>query len=460
MSLLGGACGGGGLHDPQPRLIPGGGVGDGAVKGVVHVHVIDARDGTPLEGARVRTDIDGGKAPVEGTTDASGLVSLRDESLRGPLSVTVTLGGYAATSFVGVNAANVTVPMSKAQTPPLGTAKAHGTIQGWDARPTPPANHILLAYIGYSFVEPLDAPENALPQETRQLGNLSLPANLCAKLQYQGTPYSSCNFTLTTRTGKQAHYAVIVDLDTKGTLADMSDDTYEIVDFAFLRDLEFQAGEDRDNEILVPVGTTNIATATVAFETQPQGLTSVLAYPAFRLGQEGTVVLTPTPFTPDATSRKIPNTTGPLAGAEYTVVAHAQAAANTAYPQSTIFLRNAQPAMSQIGPWLAPPTSFRASENTYSFQPAEEALLHTVTLLQEGTSGATLAWKVFVLDGSSSVSLPALSPSPLPLGAVTMRVEAVAGPTVNLQDFALPTLTSGVTRHSAGQIVFTRQAQP
>ena len=131
----------GGPPGTPPRLIGGGGAGDGPLAGVLHVYVIDAWSRTPITSAHVRVDAPDGKAPLEGAVDADGLASFRDQGLQGPVTVTATAASFAAATWIGVDAANVTIPLEDNQGRIITPVKFTGTIQGWDARPAPADGH-------------------------------------------------------------------------------------------------------------------------------------------------------------------------------------------------------------------------------------------------------------------------------------------------------------------------------
>src|SRR5665811_496792 len=71
------ACG----NSPDPRLIKGGGVGDGAIDGLVNVYVIDNDTYAPIVDATVEID------NKDQQTDDTGLVIFQDVS--GPQTVAV-----------------------------------------------------------------------------------------------------------------------------------------------------------------------------------------------------------------------------------------------------------------------------------------------------------------------------------------------------------------------------------
>src|SRR5947199_5218060 len=73
-------------NHPPPRVIAGGGIGDGAIDGVVNLYVIDDATRMPVSGATVRV---GG---MDGTTDATGLFVAT--SVEGPQTISVKATGY------------------------------------------------------------------------------------------------------------------------------------------------------------------------------------------------------------------------------------------------------------------------------------------------------------------------------------------------------------------------------
>ena len=447
------ACGGGSsANDPAPRIIAGGGAGDGAIKEVLHVFVIDALSGTPIVGASVRVEA---ATPLVQTTDASGFCTFKDGKLKGAQTVTATAASYAAATWIGADAANLTIPLEPNQAATPKTAKASGTIQGWDTRPDPGNGHLLIAYVGYSYIQPFEAPENSIAQGTQTVAGLTLPTNICYSLTLASTNHKACSFELTTRTGKQAHWAVVVDIDTKSTL-DRSDDTYAIVDYAFLLDQDCAEAHTYTSEVLVPVGLNALTQGTVAFQAAPSGMTAVSGLPTINLGEQGHIVMTFAPYGPANLDQKVPTLTGVLASFKYDFLAQAKASATDDYPQSTIWKHDQTLGGTvDFGAWVEPPTALAATGGTYSFTAVTTASLHTVKLLQSGTSGATTVWNVALLDKSASFTLPALSPSPIPSGSVSMRAEALELTAFDATDFGVEALRDDALRHSADQIDFT-----
>jgi hypothetical protein len=446
------ACGGSSTNNPDPRLIAGGGAADGAIKGALHVYVIDVITGAAITGASVRVET---ATPLVTTTDSTGLATFEDGSLKGPQTVTATATGYAAATWIGADAANLTMPLEPNQTGAPKTARASGSIQGWDARPNPANGHLVIAYVNYSYVQPFDSPLNNIEQGSQTVAGLTLPTNICYALTISNNTQKKCEWQLNTREGKQAHWAVVVDIDTKGTV-DRADDTYEIVDYAFLMDQDCVAEHTYTGEVLTPVGANGLVQAAVAFQAAPSGMTSVAGLPMVELGDAGNIVFTFAPFTTGNLDQKVPAISGVLATYKYDFLAMAKASATDDYPQSTIWKHEQSPtATIDFGAWAAPPTGLSATGGTYAFTPVASASLHTVKLLQSGTT-TTVAWNVALLDGSASFSLPAISPSPLPSGAMTMRAEALELTAFDPTNFSVTTLRDEALRHSGDQIDFTR----
>src|SRR3978361_1271575 len=128
LALLVAACG----NSPDPRLIKGGGVGDGAIDGVVNVYVIDNDSYAPIVDATVEV------AGKQATTDDTGLVIFQDVS--GAQTAAVKAAGYRGAVWQGVNGANLTIPVNKLGNLTAQQATLSGTVANWDAV-TVPSGH-------------------------------------------------------------------------------------------------------------------------------------------------------------------------------------------------------------------------------------------------------------------------------------------------------------------------------
>jgi hypothetical protein len=139
--LFAAACGGG--HDVDPELISGGGITDPGIDGEVNIHVIDELTGDPIEAAEIQV------GTVDGETDADGLFVAAGVS--GPQTITVIASGHVATTWVGVNGANVTIPVGLPERDPddVASGTITGTIEGFEDLPVP-AEHARIALVTYT----------------------------------------------------------------------------------------------------------------------------------------------------------------------------------------------------------------------------------------------------------------------------------------------------------------------
>ena len=103
-----------------------------------------------------------------------------------------------------------------------------------------------------------------------------------------------------------------------------------------------------------------------------------------------------------------------------------------------------------IGSWMAPPSNVTAGA-TISFT-STGAAFHSVQLSRAGTH----VWNVTLLDGSTSFSLPAISPDPLGTGSITAAVSAADAPGFDAKAFDVLTTKGKLVRASGAQATFTR----
>lgn len=436
---------GGGI---APVLIPGGGVSSGPVAGVLHVFVVVAGTDAPLSGALVRVGAPDAASPLSAATDQSGLVTFRDAALTGAQVVTVTAAGHVAATWFGVGGSNVTIPLVPSPPPPVPTATVSGTIEGWDAFPSPGVGMYRAALVGYAHTDsPLD-PANSLQQPTDGNGT---PLNLCIYSPFVAT--DPCAWTLTSRTGPVALYATIVNGDPNGTNTDTSDDTITVIGYAVLTGLDLSDGQTLTGQELVQVA--DLTDVTLSFPSAPAGLGDVIGVPYLLLGGEGRLPLYL--FRPDAATALLPQLTGPFAGLAYDFTALANTTGAVDAETTLSFLRDVSIAATvQIPAWLPLPTTLStgtAGNGPYSFSAPPGAEFGSVTF----SSGAgEAAWHILLLDGSGSFSLPALSPDPLPTGSLTMTVTSLVVPSFDPAEFTSAGIGADVTQTSSAQLPFTR----
>lgn len=85
-----------------------GGLAGGPIQGAVDVRVLDSSSNAPLPGAFVMIG-DDTDTPLQGYTDMTGQLTLSTQLLRGPVTVHVSLDCFISTTFVSMDASNVTV---------------------------------------------------------------------------------------------------------------------------------------------------------------------------------------------------------------------------------------------------------------------------------------------------------------------------------------------------------------
>jgi hypothetical protein len=442
-AMLLGACGGG-SNNAAPMLIAGGGVGSGAVDGLVNVYAIDSQTKAPISGATVVV------GALMATTDSTGLATIKGGTLKGPQTITVTASNYATTTFVGANGANVTIPLDSNMAVTPDSATTMGTITGWDSLPAPAMGHYFIAYVMYSLTPNLGDPANSIQTPQGSLMGVPVPGNACFKLT-QPIMVSQCAWQLKSRTGAQTHYAIILDGDAHGTLS-FADDTYTVYGYAEKTGLTLTKDAMVSNEALTMVADADEQTATVSFPTAPAGLAQSGAFPIIDNGTDWVALVIPG-VTPMSTTLKIPKLTGDFAGAKYNLVASAQADMNTKSPSTNEIQKNIDLGQTYTIPaWLPTPTSVSATAGTYSFTAATGAIVHSAKFTD--STGKT-SWNVTLLDDSTSFTTPTGITDPLPAGMVTLTVTALDIPNFDVTNFSIDAVKNTVVRTSENHTTFT-----
>jgi hypothetical protein len=399
------------------------------------VFVIAQGTGAPVSGATVQV----GDGPTA-TTDADGLAVFTDGAITGPQTVTATAAGRVAATWIGVGASSATIPLEPTTVP---TARATGTIAGWDSLPAPDFGNYNLGVVLYTLTDDIGARENTLPQPTSG----GAPVNTCLRSAVS----SNCAWQLTTRTGLQTFYAVIVEGDPQGTTSDPSDDTYQLIGYAIGGAMTLTDGQQVSGQSLQVVSSGMHTGMAVAFPAAPAGLTDLLALPMLDLADGSGRIVYPLPtVTPAASSTQVIGATGAFAGS-YDVVGVASPPGTAASPYSTVIARGVS-GSAQLGPWLPAPTAVTASGNTFSFQTVGPDAIRYATFER----GTTRLWTVTILDRSSSFTLPAVSPDPLGTGTVELEVTAADVGTYTASDFQVTDFTAGLARAAGATTTFTR----
>jgi hypothetical protein len=462
VGLLVVGCGSVSDNHPMPSLVPGGGVGGGKISGYLNVYVTDDDTRVPIMGAAVRVGLSADPMPCQGLTDSTGLAVFNPQScpsLKGPATVTASDGGYAPSTLIGVDGANLTVTLRAFTPAPVDTATVSGTIAGWAGLTPPATGHTTIALIAASQAPDLGDRGNNITQPMRTVatiaGTTSIPADACVR--NVAAQIDDCNWQLVARTGSQAHYAIIADDDANGTPDDMSDDVVTVIGWALDTGLNLTAGQTVVNETLTMVAAGDLQPFTASFATPPAGMGFVAAYPAINLGDAGRIAIVFPALGLSLATTKVPKigaaSTSGLAGATYDLIAAVQATKDVNEPSSLSWSHAVDVTKTvAVATWLPPPTAITDTAGTYAFTPVTGATLHSAEIKNPD---GTRAWSVTIFDGSTSFTLPGVTPDPLVSGTDTLTVSALQIPGIDLTNVAFDDAQQVLTGLSSDQITFT-----
>lgn len=457
------ACGGTTISGPPtPRFIEGGGLGDGPISGGLNVYVADDETRKPVSGATVRVGGSSDPAACMATTDSTGLAVFESKTcslLDGKQSITSSAAGYAPSTWIGVNAANVTMNIRAMTAPSFDSAVVTGSIAGWDGLAAPAAHHNILAFIGSSAGVHVSDAENNLPQDNRtvevKLGDVTVPFPIAQNACVKTALVSDCNWRLKTRTGPQALYAVVLDQDTKGTEGEGQDgdDTFTAIGWAVRRGQSFSKDQGADGVTLTLIPDADMQTFTAAFPPPSSGMDYVAAFPVLELGAEGRIAIIIPALDLTQKTTRVPKLTGPFADAHYDFLAKAQDAKDKDQPGTLSWSRDVDASKTVTAlDWLAVPTALKVMDGTYSFRPTPGA---TVSGAELQTKTGKRAWSITIFDDTTSFTLPGVSPDPLPAGDALFSASALVIPGFKANSARFDDLSDTVTHIATDQITFT-----
>ncbi len=395
-------------NDVDPRVIAGGGVGDGDIDGEVNVYVVNSRTDEPIAGAKVAI------GETEKTSDAKGLVVFSD--VEGAQTIAALAEGYRSTVWVDVNGANVTIPMQPRNSTPE-QATMQGTIAGWSTI-TVPQGHVKAAVVTYSQSDDLGEAANNI----KTLND----ANICGGA-------AECSWSVNTRTGTVTLIGIILDLDPKGTL-DRSDDTASVIGYAYKSGITVAAGVNQTGHALDQIEPGNLETVTLDLGTPPAGLPELVPIPGIEIGDEEIIQLPLFVFLPKGTtSFLVPKRTAFGADATYRLSAIAQTTSGNTSAQSIILRKGLTDPNLAAGTWLVPPVNVSGTRTTMSFDPVAGGSAHSAVWRDE--TGDDLL-EITVFDAKTrSLEVPNLVALPSS-GTLTARVNAF-GADFEVNDFSL-----------------------
>ncbi len=402
---------------PDPRVIPGGGISDGAIDGVVNLYVIDEATRAPISGAEVRVGDLAGTTGVDGLFIADGVV--------GPQDIVVKAAGHRKELWIGANGANITVNLEADNTGEPPSATLTGSIPNLASVTVA---HTKVTIVGYSQTDVLGDPANEIATPA-QPGNPVAP-NLCIG--------DVCNFSINTRTGKLALFATILDFDNKET-EDEADDTLTIVGFAIKQGIDTATATGAQD--LTLISDANTQTLAIDFGSPPSGLTTRGALVGIELGVDGVLLAGSTV----GTSLKVPKLSAITGATGYRLTAIVTDG-DEPPAQSIVLRRGLTGSTLAAGDWLALPSAITLSKQGGSWTNATGATVHSIELSQ----GATKILNVTVFDSArSSFDVPDLIT--LPSGPIEAAVSAFGAAGFDVTDFALDEDKTKIDRVSGQQ---------
>jgi len=393
-------------NDVDPRLIPGGGVGDGEIDGVLNVHVIDTATDTPVGNAVVRV------GDTEKTTNEKGLVTFED--VEGKQTIAVKVGGYRSQVWAGVNGANVTVPVTPMTSGAPAQATLGGTISGWD-QILVATGHTKAAIVLYSQTDEVGGDAN----DIQTPGNM----NLCIGA-------AACNWRVNSRTGTVTVLAAIIDRDGKGTIANPDDDTQVIIGYAFKSGITVTSGINQMGFVLDQVEAGNLQTVTVDLGTAPASLTESASIVGLEIGG-GEIVQLPLFLQTQTMSLVAPKLTVFGSSATYRLTAVAQTTSGDRGAQSIVLRQGLTATTLAAGEWLVPPAGLTISRTSASFTQSAGAKGHSITW----SDGISELLEISIFDSTATIDVPSLVALPA-TGALTTKVSAL-GVDFDVSDFSL-----------------------
>ena len=186
----------------------------------------------------------------------------------------------------------------------------------------------------------------------------------------------------------------------------------------------------------------------------PSGLDYVIAYPVLDLGTEGRITIILPTLDKTSMMTRVPKLIGPLAGGHYDMLATARDDAAKAQPATITWLRGVNPSSTAaVSSWLPPPTAIAMTGGTVLVHAGHGATVHGAELQ---TMDGQRLWSITIFDGTTSFTLPGLSPDPLPLGTIKFACLRAAHPGRRPQERRVRRLADILTDISTDEITYSR----
>ncbi|CAN5899804.1 hypothetical protein BH11MYX3_BH11MYX3_41150 [soil metagenome] len=403
------ACGDDGSSKVPPRVIEGGGIGDGPIDGVANIYVIDDKTRDPIAGATVKV------GTVEGTTDSEGLFVIED--VKGPQTIVVKAATFRSEMWVGANGTNMTFDLGPATDPVAPKSTLTGSIDLSSIQV--PAGHLRVGVVFYSQTDDIGDVDNEI--KTADDKNVCNGGGMANPMP--------CAFTIDVRGGRVALLAAIYDRNLNGTPNNFDDDTSTLIRWAYRGGITVTPGVSQASQDLTLVDVGMMGNITVDFGSPPTGLQTIGALIGIDLGTDGVfqIGLFRTPTDATLLTPKLPA----VGGTSYRLTAVANNGTDPATTQSIVLRRALTGPTLTAGTWLAPPAAPVVTRTSASWTAVPGATVQSV----EYTQGTANLLNVSVFDGSTQVTVPDLVA--LPAGMITAAVNAIGAEGLDVTEFSL-----------------------
>lgn len=406
-------------NHPPPRVIPGGGIGDGAIDGVVNLYVIDDATRTPISGAAVKV------GDLEGSTDATGLFVA--DGLVGPQTVLAKAASYRAEMWLGANGANMTMSLKPAADPTPASGRLSGSITGFSAI-TVPAGHHKTAIVSYSNDDKASDAAN----------NLTTTAN--ANICDTALPAGGCTYSIVTRTGTVALLAAVFDHDTLND-ANPNNDTFTLIGWAARTGIAVAGDSTGIDLAIVDVG--NLGNVTVDLGTPPSGMPNVAAVVGIEVGASGTMQLAPQFVTPTMLTVLAPRLAA-FSGSSYRLTGIANNGSSPTAASSVVLHRGLMTTSLAAGTWLGVPSSLEVTRTGATWTAVAGAVVSSVEYDLDKTNHLL---SVTSFDGSTSFTIPDMIALPAS-GPIVARSTSLQG-TLDVTSFSIDADLAKITGFAA-----------
>jgi hypothetical protein len=422
--------------------------------GLLHVHVVNDATDAPVAGAVVTV---GDNPNLDGVTDENGLATFRDATiLDGAVDITVTGTDVVPTSWLGVPATNVTIPVVVAGSQPgvPGSGRLNITMADLGSlSPSDGADYFIVG-ANSSSLRDLGDPAN-------DIDAAGVPRCTTHPLDV-ATPCSS-GFELRVRSGTLAVLATILQVENNGTPANVADDVIVGVRaYAAARSVVVTQGSTQPLTLNL-LDDNDLIDVTVDFPAlAPAGLGENAALAALDLGDtEGVLFFESTFFSLDADTQRVPAAAGVFADAAGTLVAGIATEGGNNPLRRTITVRRDPDLESTVvlPDWMAPADHLSVTGSTaltISHDAIAGASLRTLELRANvaGQQGRLL-WSIVALDERSAITLPALSTDPIPTGTNLLEVNGIDVPGFDAASFTAVAVRETLARLGTAEDTFS-----